>query len=51
MSLIGILGIISFYAAFFGAITIEREWVMKDYKIQYVRDQGFSGGPLFKYEL
>ena len=34
-----------------GTITIEQEWQVKGYRIQYVHDQGFSGGPLMTYQL
>jgi len=34
-----------------GSISVEREWEIKEYKVRYLRDQGFSGRPLMKYEL
>lgn len=46
-----IFGVISFYGGFFGTVAIEHEWEVKNHKVQYLREQGFSGGPLFKYEL
>lgn len=46
-----ICGFLSFMGAFTGSIIVEKEWTLKKYKIQYVRDQGFSGGPLVTYQL
>jgi len=51
ISLFLILGCISFVGAFYGSVSINNEWDVKNYKIKYVRDQGFSGGPLMRYEL
>jgi hypothetical protein len=30
---------------------VEKSWSVKDYKIDYIVDQGFAGGPLMKYEI
>src|SRR5882757_1357599 len=49
--LIFVCGVISFYSSFFGAVQVENEWNVKNYKIQYLREQGFSGGPQMEYEL
>jgi hypothetical protein len=49
--LIFVFGIISFYSGFFGTIQVKSEWNMKKFKIQYLREQGFSGGPQMEYEL
>jgi len=46
-----ILGVISFYAGFIGNITVNKVWEVKGYKIEYLKDQGFSGGALMEYEL
>jgi hypothetical protein len=46
-----VFGFLSFMGSFAGTITIEKEWKLNGYKIRYLRDQGFSGGPLMKYEL
>jgi hypothetical protein len=40
-----------FFDSFMGYQQIEATWKSGFYKIKYVRDQGFSGGPLMKYEL
>jgi len=49
--LFGILGFITFVLTMAGSISVEREWEIKEYKVRYLRDQGFSGRPLMKYEL
>lgn len=46
-----ILGTISFFAMMMGDITVKGEWDFKGYKMQYVRQRGFSGAPVFTYEL
>jgi MFS family permease len=46
-----VLGLFFFIASFSGSQTVEGEWQTEDYKIEYIRDQGFAGGPLMKYEL
>jgi hypothetical protein len=46
-----ILGCIACIGNMLGGTTIEREWDSKGYKIRYIKDQGFVGGPLMKYEL
>jgi hypothetical protein len=46
-----ILGLVSFEGGFLGTITVQHTWKVKGYKIEYLKDQGFSGGPLMKYEL
>ena len=44
-------GFLAFIGAMAGTITIENQWSYKNYKIEYVRDQGFAGGPKMTYEL
>ncbi|KQR68209.1 hypothetical protein [Pedobacter sp. Leaf176] len=34
-----------------GTITVEEKWEFENYKIEYKKDQGFSGGPLYTYKL
>ncbi|MDB5128265.1 hypothetical protein [Mucilaginibacter sp.] len=34
-----------------GVVHVEKEWKVGNYKINYIRDQGFSGGPLHTYQL
>jgi len=34
-----------------GTVSVQKKWDLKDYKVQYVREQGFSGGPEMRYEL
>jgi len=41
----------TFFDTFGGYQKIEATWRNGFYKIKYVRDQGFAGGPLMKYEL
>jgi hypothetical protein len=36
---------------FYGTISVQDEWKVKGYKIEYLKEQGFSGGPLMKYRL
>jgi hypothetical protein len=44
-------GFIGFIGGMAGTVTVDREWKLKGYKIEYVRDQGFAGGPLMTYQL
>jgi hypothetical protein len=30
---------------------VQKKWYVDDYKIEYIKDQGFAGGPLMKYQL
>lgn len=46
-----LFGFFAFMDAFGGYQKVENEWEVDGYKIEYIRDQGFSGEPLFKYEL
>lgn len=46
-----ILGWFSFMDSFSGFQKVENVWNLDDYKVEYVRDQGFAGEPLLKYEL
>jgi hypothetical protein len=46
-----ILGWAAFIDAFSGSQVVEKKWQIDNYKIEYIRDQGFSGRPLMKYEL
>lgn len=41
----------AFIGTMAGTLTIENEWNIKGYKVEYRRDQGFSGGPLMTYQL
>ena len=41
----------AFISGFTGTTTVENVWQLKGYKVEYVRDQGWAGGPLMKYEL
>ena len=34
-----------------GTVSVKKEWDLKDYKVLYVREQGFSGGPSMRYKL
>ena len=46
-----ILGYTSFMGSLAGTQRIEKEWFVDGYKVVYIRDQGFVGGALLKYEL
>ena len=46
-----ILGFIAFLDAFAGYQEIEEKWTDNSYTVEYIRDQGFAGGPLMKYEV
>jgi len=46
-----VLGFFAFMDSFSGYQRVERYWRTGKYKIEYIRDQGFAGGPLLKYEL
>ena len=43
--------ICAFISGFTGTTTVENVWELKGYKVEHVRDQGWAGGPLMKYEL
>lgn len=51
----GLLFIILGYFAFMNSMTgfqrVENSWKINNYKIEYITDQGFAGGPLMKYEI
>lgn len=44
-------GFTAFIGGMAGTITVEKEWKVKGFKVEYVKDQGFAGGPLMTYEL
>jgi hypothetical protein len=46
-----ILGFFSFLDSFSGYQRVERSWRSSKYKIEYITDQGFAGGPRLTYEL
>jgi hypothetical protein len=41
----------AFISGFTGTATVEKIWETNDYKILYLKDQGWAGGSLMKYEL
>ncbi len=45
------LGYGAFLDAFAGFQETKNTWEVEGYKIEYIKDQGFSGRPLMKYEL
>lgn len=49
--LLAILGYAYFIDTMGGSQTTERKWKLDGYQIEYIKDQGFAGGPLMKYEL
>ena len=51
VSLFVLLGIGTFMKGFVGSKTVDKKWDIDEYRIEYIRDQGFVGGPLMKYEL
>lgn len=46
-----ILGWFSFMDSFSGYQKVVHSWKTSNYKIEYIKDQGFAGSPLMKYEL
>lgn len=46
-----ICGFLSFIGGIAGSVTVERQWNLKGYRVEYLRDQGFAGGPRLVYEL
>jgi len=46
-----ILGAIAAIDAFTGYQKTENKWTKNSYTVKYIRDQGFAGGPLMKYEV
>ena len=46
-----ILGFFAFISTMGGSQTVENSWRMKNYKIEYIKDQGFSGHPLMTYQI
>ena len=45
------LGAVLGFLSMVGFIRVEREWHINNYKVEYIMDQGFAGGPLMKYKL
>lgn len=45
------LGFSAVLRIFIGTIEIEDAWNADKYRVEYVREQGFSGGALMRYEL
>ncbi|MCZ4224649.1 hypothetical protein [Pedobacter rhodius] len=50
VSVFGLFGLVCL-SKIAGTITVEEKWEFENYKIEYKKDQGFSGGPLFTYKL
>jgi hypothetical protein len=46
-----ILGFFSFMDLMSGHQRVENSWKIKNYRIEYVTDHGFAGGPLMRYEI
>jgi hypothetical protein len=46
-----ILGFFAFMESMSGNQEVKNSWRVKNYKIDYIKDQGFAGGPLMKYEI
>lgn len=51
MMLFFLLGFCAFMDSFSGNQRVIDSWKFDNYKVEYIRDQGFAGGPLMKYEL
>ena len=49
--LLVILGYFAFMDSIAGYQRVENSWKIKNYKIEYVTDQGFAGGALMRYEI
>lgn len=45
------LGFIAFMDSLSGTVKVEKSWWVKGYRIDYIADQGFAGGPLMKHEI
>jgi hypothetical protein len=45
------LGFVAFLDSMAGSQKVQNSWRLKNYKIEYIADQGFAGGALMKYEL
>lgn len=45
------LGLWALLDGFAGSQTVEKKWDTPKYRVEYVRDQGFAGGPKMTYEL
>jgi hypothetical protein len=46
-----VLCFISFLSDMRGSKTVERKWEQKNYRIEYIRDQGYAGHARLTYEL
>jgi hypothetical protein len=46
-----VFGYFAFIDSMSGYQRIENSWKIQNYKIDYVTDQGFAGGPLMRYEI
>ncbi len=51
LALFFVLGIGFFFDGFSGSQTVERKWDIDNYRIEYIKDQGFAGSPRMNYEL
>lgn len=46
-----VFGFVAFVDAFAGSKYVEKEWGKKEYTVQFIRSQGFAGGPAFYYQV
>jgi hypothetical protein len=51
IALFVILGFTAFVGTFAGTIAAQQRWELKGYRVEYIRDKGFSGGALMTYQL
>ena len=46
-----VFGFFAFIDSMSGYQEVEKSWRIRNYRIEYIKDQGFAGGPLMKYEI
>jgi len=46
-----ILGLFSLINTISGHIKVTKEWKLKNYRVEFVENQGFAGGALLTYQL
>jgi hypothetical protein len=46
-----IFGFFAFMNTMSGHQEVQNSWGIRNYRIEYIKDQGFAGGPLMKYEI
>lgn len=51
LALAFILGYLAFLDAFSGSTTVDKTWQFNTFRVEYIIDQGFAGGPALYYDL